>query len=340
MQDRPNLPLFLLTAAILVLSALLMQPLFTAIVGAITFAVALQHPYDWLSARIRNRSLCATVALILVIAAIILPCALLVQQLIPQAIGAVAALQHQTSSQHLNDLADRHPAFAGRLQTLTDGIDPDDAIRSAALFLGRQLAVFLGHSISLFVQIIFLLFLLFFLFRDRELFLAYLYKLLPLRDDESSLLISRIDDTIKATALGRLAIAMIQGILAGLAYWLLDVPGYILWAFTTCVGSMIPGVGAVLVWAPIAAYLGLTGHWGKAAILAVWGGLVVSLIDNILYPILVGPRLRAHPVAIFVSIIGGAAVFGVPGIVLGPIVFTAADTLLAIHRARRAQPAS
>ena len=97
----------------------------------------------------------------------------------------------------------------------------------------------------------------------------------------------------------------------------------------------LAGLGVwTLVWAPIAVYLGLSGHWGKAALLALWGGVIVSTIDNILYPLLVGSRLRSHPVAILLSIIGGVALFGIPGIILGPVTFTVATTLLEIWRAR------
>jgi predicted PurR-regulated permease PerM len=97
---------------------------------------------------------------------------------------------------------------------------------------------------------------------------------------------------------------------------------------------MIPAFGSYLVWVPIAIYLGLSGHWGKAALLAVWGSVIVSTIDNFLYPILVGTRLRSHTAAILLSILGGIAAFGIPGIILGPVIFTIAATLLDFWHAR------
>jgi predicted PurR-regulated permease PerM len=329
-----QITLYLLTAATLLLCAFILRPLFPAIVGAVVLAVVTQHPYDWLGTKIKNRNACAAVALIVVILAIIIPCVLLAQEIIQQAIVAVHALRHAANHQHYAEFLSRHPAIADRLQSATDSLDPDDTLKATAAFLGRRLFWLLGHSIVIITQIVFMLFILFFLFRDRAIFLNFLCKLLPLRDDETTTLLERIDDTIKATALGRLSIAALQGILAGLAYWVLGVPGIILWAFTTCAFAMIPGVGAILVWAPIALYLGLTGHWGKAALLAVWGGVIVSMIDNILYPILVGSRLRAHTLTILLAIIGGVALFGIPGIIIGPVAFTTAATLLDIWRAR------
>ena len=176
--------------------------------------------------------------------------------------------------------------------------------------------------------------LLFFLLRDRALALASLCSLLPLHERETTELLDRVGDTILATALGRLTIAAVQGVLAGLAFWVLGVPGVILWAFTLAVCAMIPAFGSFLVWGPVAIYLGLTGHWGKAALLAIWGGLIVSTIDNILYPILVGSHMRAHIATILLAILGGIALFGPLGIVLGPVLFTIATTLLDIWHTR------
>jgi predicted PurR-regulated permease PerM len=183
-----------------------------------------------------------------------------------------------------------------------------------------------------------MLFLLFFLLRDRTLAIASLRSLLPLRDEETTELLDRVGDTILATALGRLTIAAVQGLLAALAFWVLGVPNVILWSFTLTACAMIPAFGSFLVWGPVAIYLGLSGHWGKAALLALWGGLIVSTIDNILYPILVGSHLRAHTATILLSILGGIALFGPIGIVLGPVLFTIATTLLDIWHTRTQRP--
>ena len=185
-----------------------------------------------------------------------------------------------------------------------------------------------------------MLFLLFFLLRDRALALISLRSLLPLRDDETSELLQRVGDTILATALGRLTIAAVQGVLGGLAFWVLGVPGVVLWAFTLAVCAMVPAFGSFLVWGPIAIYLGLAGHWGKAALLAIWGGLIVSTIDNVLYPVLVGSHLRAHTASILLSVLGGIALFGPVGIILGPVLFAIATTLLDIWRTRTSREPS
>ena len=338
-DDRAATPwkqitLFLITLGVLILCALLLQPFFSAIVGAIVLAVVTRRPYDWLASKIKNPSLCATIALIVIILAIIVPTFFLAQKLGIQAMATINALRNGAHQDKITGFIANRPELASRIEDFTSSIDINNVARTTAAYVGGNLAGFLGHSVRIITQLVVMLFLLFFLLRDRTLALASLRSLLPLHEDETTELLDRVGNTILATALGRLTIAAVQGVLAGLAFWVLGVPGVILWAFTLSVCAMIPAFGSFLVWGPVAIYLGLTGHWGKAALLAVWGGLIVSTIDNILYPILIGSHLRAHTATILLSVLGGIALFGPIGIVLGPVLFTLATTLLDIWHTR------
>ena len=336
-----QITLFLLTLGVLILCVLVLQPFFSAIVGAIVLAVITRHPYDWLASKIKNRSACATLALILVTLAVIIPTFFLAQELAKQAFATINAFRAGAHQSRIAGFIANRPALASRIEDFTSSIDINNLARSTAAYLGGNLAGFLGNSARIITQLVVMLFLLFFLLRDRALALTSLRSLLPLRDDETAELLGRVGDTILATALGRLTIAAIQGVLAGLAFWVLGVPGVILWAFTLSACAMIPAFGAFLVWGPVAIYLGLSGHWGKAALLAIWGGLIVSTIDNILYPVLVGSHMRAHTATILLSILGGIALFGPIGVVLGPVLFTVASTLLDIWHTRTTnQPSS
>ncbi|MDE1177188.1 MAG: AI-2E family transporter [Edaphobacter sp.] len=344
MQDSRESPwkqtsLYLLTIAVLAICAFILQPFVSAIVGASVLAVIVQRPYRWLSARIGNRSLCAAVALVLILLVIVTPVYLLAQNLIGQAFDVITSLRSPETQEKITDYFSRHPTFAARINTVTDSLDLANMAKSVAAFLGSRFAGFIGRSFGAITQIVVMLFILFFLLRDRDLILSFVRSLLPMRDDESDLLTTRVGDAIYATALGRLAIAGIQGTLAGLGYWFLGVPNPLFWAILTGTLAMVPAFGAFLVWVPIALYLGFGGHWGKAAVLAAWGGGFVSTIDNFLYPLLIGPRLRQHTVAVLVSILGGITLFGIDGIVLGPVFFTLASTLLDIWKKRNAETA-
>jgi predicted PurR-regulated permease PerM len=333
-----QITLFLLTLGVLILCALLLHPFFSAIVGAIVLAVITQRPYDWMASRIKNRSLCAAVTLTLIVLAVIIPTFFLAQKLGEQALHTVNAFRNGAHQEKITSFIANRPALANRIEDFTSSIDINNATRSTAAYLGGNLAGLLGNSVRIVTQLVVMLFLLFFLLRDRALALTSLRALLPLHEYESTELLDRVGNTILATALGRLTIAAVQGVLAGLAFWVLGVPGVILWAFTLTACAMIPAFGSFLVWGPVAIYLGLTGHWGKAALLGLWGAVIVSTIDNILYPILVGSHLRAHTATILLSILGGIAVFGPIGIVLGPVLFTLAATLLDIWQTRTTRP--
>jgi predicted PurR-regulated permease PerM len=346
MQDSRNetpwrqLTLFLLTVGVLILIALILRPFFSAIVGAIVLAVVTRRPYDWLTSRIKNRSACAAIALVAVVLAVIVPTFFLAQELGKQAFTTINAFRNGAHQEKIAGFIANRPALAARIEDFTNSIDINNAARGTAAYLGGNLAGFLGNSVRIITQLVVMLFLLFFLLRDRALALTSLRSLLPLCDDETSELLQRVGDTVLATALGRLTIAAVQGVLAGLAFWVLGVPGVVLWAFTLAVCAMVPAFGSFLVWGPVAIYLGLTGHWGKAALLAIWGGLIVSTIDNILYPVLVGSHLRAHTATILLSVLGGIALFGPIGIVLGPVLFTITTTLLDIWHTRTAHQPS
>ncbi len=337
--DWQHVALSLLTLAVLVICAFLLKPFFSALLGATVLAVITQQPYNWLAAHIPNRNLCAALALVLVLLAIVIPVSFLAQDLAQQAVAVVTTLRDDTTQQKLVDLLGRHPAIAERLQPFIDTPNLDNptinnAAHAIAAYLGSHMVAIFSTSIRTITQMVVMLFILFFLFRDRTAALQFLRSILPLQEHERTELLHRLDDTIYATALGRLAIAAIQGTLSGIAYWALGVPGFVLWAFCTALLAMVPAFGAFLIWVPIALYLGFSGHWGKAAILAVWGGVIVSTIDNFLYPILVGTRLRTHTAVILISILGGIALFGITGIILGPVIVTLAATLLDFWRRR------
>jgi predicted PurR-regulated permease PerM len=157
-------------------------------------------------------------------------------------------------------------------------------------------------------------------------------EMLPLERSQSEEIFTRTRDVIDASLYGVLVIAMIQGALGGLAFWVLGLPSAIVWAVVMIFLSMIPMAGAFIVWVPAAIYLAATGHWVKALILVAWGVLVIGTIDNFLRPKLVGEKTRLHELFIFFSVLGGLKVFGVLGIVLGPVVLAITLALLDVFR--------
>ena len=149
-------------------------------------------------------------------------------------------------------------------------------------------------------------------------------------------LFSDVIDTVHATLYGTLAVAVVQGTLGGLMFWWLGLPAPLLWGIVMGLLAIVPVLGAFVIWIPAALFLVLEGSGGKAVLLTLWGAIVVGGIDNLLYPILVGSRLKMHTLLAFISIIGGLIVFGPSGLILGPVIVTVTRFLLGTWSSRNA----
>jgi predicted PurR-regulated permease PerM len=160
----------------------------------------------------------------------------------------------------------------------------------------------------------------YYLFRDGDKIVRALPGALPLSTEQSEAIIARTSQVVSASVYGVVTIAMLQGMLGGLAFWLLGVPSPILWAAVLAFVCMIPIAGSFFVWLPASIYLLMTGHWTKAILLLLWGALVISTIDNFLRPKLIKNQTKLHELFVFFSVLGGMSVFGLLGIVLGPVV--------------------
>lgn len=201
----------------------------------------------------------------------------------------------------------------------------------SGIIASRTLGV-VGGVVGFIVEVFFVIFTMYYLFRDGERLRAAAYDMVPLSGPQAREIFNRTGEVISASVYGVLVIATIQGILGGLAFWALGLPSPLLWGVVMIFLSMIPMLGAFIVWVPAAIYLALTGEWVKAIGLAVWGGLVIGSVDNFLRPKLVGERTRLHELLVFFSVLGGLQVFGVLGIVLGPVIVAITIALLDVLR--------
>jgi predicted PurR-regulated permease PerM len=160
----------------------------------------------------------------------------------------------------------------------------------------------------------------FFLIRDGEALARDARHALPLDAATKRALFARFTTVIRATVKGNLLVAAIQGALGGLAFWFLDVSGALLWAVLMAFVSLLPAIGAALVWLPVAVYFLVTGAVWQGLALVAWGVLVIGLIDNLLRPMLVGKDTRMPDYVVMITTLGGMAVFGIHGFVIGPVI--------------------
>ena len=329
-----NISLFLITLAILAVCFLIVRPFTPAIVGAVVLAVVTRRPLCWLRQKIGNSTSTASVALVLATLSIIVPSLLLAQIIGQYAFTAATLLQNGTATRGLNAFLDRYPQLVATAQHNSEFFTLSQAVQKSAEFLAGSFVAVLGSSVAALTQTIVMLFFLFFLYRDEEIALSFLYKLLPLDESETQSVLQRIDETIRATFLGHFIVAALQGLVAGVIFAALGIRDAAILGVLTGVVAIVPYFGAYVVWLPVAVYFAMTGHWVKMGILVVLGSLIISTLDNFLYPVLVGVKLRQHTVSIFLSLLGGVWLFGISGLVLGPVIFSVAASLLRIWDGR------
>ncbi len=165
-----------------------------------------------------------------------------------------------------------------------------------------------------------MLYLTFFLLRDGEKLITLLVRALPMGDDREKLLFEKFTEVTRATVKGNLLVALAQGALGGMIFWFLSIPGALLWGVIMVFMSLIPAVGAAIIWAPVALYLLAVGDITQGTILIAFGAGVIGLVDNLLRPILVGRDTKLPDYLVLLSTLGGIALFGITGFVIGPLI--------------------
>lgn len=203
--------------------------------------------------------------------------------------------------------------------------------QSSSQFLVGQVKGIAQNVLSFTINFVVALFTLFFFLRDGAEFLGRAQRLLPMDREHQERLFKNIVDAVLAVVHGSLLVAMVQGLLAGLAYWVLGVPFAVLWGVLTAFAALLPVGGTTIVTIPVSLYLFLQGSNVKGIILLVWCVGVVVTIDNILKPLFIGTQIKLPMLFLFFGILGGLAVFGAIGLILGPVLFALLAVLLDVY---------
>lgn len=313
------------TAIALYVCWLLVRPFLGVVAWAVVLVIVFYPVHSRLAQRIKRPGLRALVSCLLVVIIIVLPLIVLTTVVAQELAKVIPNLPSQTS-ELLNSPSSPLARISDWLQARF-GIDTVSSKAFVVDHLKQSSDWLLGSSLNLMrnivrgiVQAFFVLFTMYYLFKDGDKIVDKLPSALPLSRKQSEAIIVRTKEVVSASVYGVVAIAAIQGLLGGIAFWVLGIPSPLLWAVLMAFICIIPFAGSFLVWLPLSIYLIATGHWTKAIILIVWGALVISTVDNFLRPKLVGGQTRLHELLIFFSVLGGISVFGLLGIVLGPVV--------------------
>ncbi|WP_294261430.1 AI-2E family transporter [uncultured Comamonas sp.] len=348
----PPLPLhkrafILLLIAVTAGFGLVLQEYVVAIFWGVVFAIVFAPLHRKLLMRMPNRPTLAALATLLIsLVMVILPLSLIGLSLIKE----TAAIYDQVSSGNLSagnyveQVFNALPSWLTpwmeklHLGTLEEIQTKLSNIALQASKLAATKAVGLGqNTLGFVVGFGVMLYLIFFLLRDGKELVARIWAATPLAAEHKRELAIKFITVIRATVKGNLAVAAAQGALGGLIFWILGIQGAILWAVVMAFLSLLPAVGAGLVWGPVAIYFLATGAITKGLVLATYGVLVIGLVDNVLRPLLVGKDTKMPDYVVLISTLGGMALFGLSGFVLGPAIaalFMAAWELFATMQAQ------
>lgn len=329
-----TLTLVAVTAGGVAVCALLLWPFLAPLVWALALAVLFAPFHQWLLRRLKRPNLATAIALILIAVIVVVPLSLIGERLVGEAANGAASLEKSLRSGDWRRAVDASPRLAPVAQWIEDRIDLAGIASTAASWVTSVSTALLRASAAQIVAILLTFYFLYFFLRDREPILDTLRAYSPLAPAEMNSLFDRVGGSLIATLYGTVTVALVQGALGGLMFWFLDLPSPLMWGTVMGLMSIVPVLGTFVIWAPAALYLAMQDNYQSAIILAVWGAVVVANIDNILYPLLVGGRLQLHNVVAFIAVVGGVVMFGLSGIILGPLVVTLTLFLLETWRAR------
>jgi predicted PurR-regulated permease PerM len=334
-SDQIRFLIVLMATAIGVyLCYLLTVPFLASLTWALVLSVTFSHAHAKIETHIKHLGVAAAISVAAILLLVVFPVVLVGQQLVGEITNGAVYVEAQIRNGDWRQGLVGYPTLARAVTWIEQQLDLAATAGSITALLTTLGTSVLRNSLSQLLDVVLTFYMLFFFLRDRKQIVRKLQTLSSLTSSETRYILSRFVDTIHATVFGKLVVAAVQGTLSGLMFWWLGLPLPILWGAVMGMLSIVPVLGAFVVWVPAAIYLALEGDWGKALILTAWGAGVVATIDNVLYPMLVGDRLKLHAVPTFIGAIGGIIAFGAAGLILGPAIISVTLALIKIMKKR------
>lgn len=307
---------------------LVLEPYWGAIFWACAIAVIFYPVQRWLTSKVGDKpNTVALLTLFICMIIVVIPVLLIASAFVNEGVQLYKAIDSGDidPKQIITRVQEAFPAITSLLERL--GIETGDlrtriyeGATQASKYLARETLSFGSGTASFFISLALMLYLAFFLLRDGGRLIELMVKALPLGDERERKLFSKFAEVTRATVKGNLVVAIVQGSLGGFIFWILDIPAPLLWGVVMSFLSLIPAVGAALVWLPVAIYLFALGDWVEGTVLTAYGAIIIGLADNVLRPLLVGRDTKLPDYVVLFSTIGGLSLMGINGFVIGPLI--------------------
>jgi predicted PurR-regulated permease PerM len=341
-EDRVFL---LLVVAVSLAFAWILWPFYGAVLWGTVTAIVFSPLYRRLRSALRERAnLAALATVVVIVVLVIVPLTLIGASVVQEGQGVYQRFESGELSiaHYFQQVMGALPTWATELLegfgVTNAGTLPDRLLASLATggrFVASQ-AINIGQStLGFIINLFIMLYLLFFLLRDGEELVRRIREAFPMQADQQRALFTKFTVVVRATVKGIVVVALLQGVLGGLIFWVLDIRPALLWGAVMAILAPLPVVGTGLVWAPVAIYLLATGAIWQGIILVLYGVLVISMVDNIIRPILIGQDTKLPDYVVLISTLGGIATLGVHGFVIGPLIAAMFMAIWGIYSASR-----
>ena len=317
-SDRAGLLILLLAAAIFVA----LSPFASGLLGAAVLYVVFVNPYQRLE-RVMKPGIAATLTLIVALVLIALPLGWLIGVVVAQAPDALRRLQSSSVAASIRQLEVAGVDVGAQLANATGTI---------ASWLSTKFFAFLGSATSVILNLVIAFFGLYYLLRSEGSSWTKLKSYIPFSEKTADALRERFYNVTQATLLGTVLIAIIQGVLVGTGFYLVDLPNPFFWGTVTAFASILPVLGTALVWGPATLVLVLQNRYGGAITMLVIGAGIASNVDNVIRPLIYRRVSHIHPMITLVGAFAGVKYFGLLGVLLGPLAIAYLFELVSFYR--------
>ena len=331
-------PVYVILIFLAALTLLILKPFIPTILFAIVLSYISYPVYTWLNARLGRKTVSAILTVSLIVLIITIPFVLAISALSKEIFaGYILAKKYLlTGSQ---TLACESNLVCGFLKTL--GLNEptftnfiSDSLGKATTVIFNALTAYLIALPKTMAKIFVAIFLTYYLLKDGGKMLAYTKSIIPLKAADQDMLLKRFSEVTYAVVYGNVIVAILQGVLTSFGFFLFGVSSPLIWGVVTLFTSLIPFLGAFVVWLPASVFLILSGYTsGEGTVLLrgiglmIYGFFFISSIDNVLKPRIIGSRAGLHPALVLLGVLGGLSVLGLVGLIIGPVVIALVATL-------------
>lgn len=326
LKDYSKYMIVVLFLVILYLSFQIIRPYLIAIFAAVILTYLFYPTYRFIKKILKNPDASAFITSLFIVLLVAIPLVFLANALIQQSVDLYTLY---TESDTIKKVAEKYisPEVSPKLESI---------ILKGISFVAEKSYSFISDLPIKIINFFLMLFIMFYLFKDGNRIVAYIKKILPLKQKEEEMIVKQFDDTIYAMIYGTILISILEGIAATIGFYLFGVPMPVLWGAVTALLAMFPYIGPGIVWIPAVFYKYMTGDVTNAIGLAIFSIVVITVfLDLILKSKWIANKANVHPIIILLGILGGINVFGLFGIIMGPLVLALFVLFIQIYLKRK-----